>query len=159
MKKLLLLLLIFFSLTTFSQNTLKYDIKKEPTKASLEQASWIEGYWKGKAMGGIIEEVWTAPLGGSMMGSFKLVIDDTIQFYELCTISEENGTILLRIKHFNKDLQGWEEKDKSEEFKLVKIASNKAYFDGITFIRDNKKLSIFVVIDNEEMQFKYKLIK
>lgn len=159
MKKMLVLLFFTFSLAAYSQNTLKLDTKKGSPKASLEQVTWIEGYWQGKAMGGQIEEVWTAPLGGSMMGSFKLVIDNIIQFYELCTISEENGTLLLRIKHFNKNLQGWEEKDESEEFELVKIESNKVYFDGITFARNNKQLSIYVVIDGKEEIFNYKLKK
>lgn len=155
-------LIFFFFAITFSisaQNTLKFEASKGSPKATINQVSWIAGYWTGKAMGGLTEEVWTTPLGGSMMGSFKLVINNSIQFYELCTISQEKETILLRIKHFNKDLQGWEEKDESEEFKLVKLKTNKAYFDGITFVRKKDQLSIFVVIDNEEVEFKYKLKK
>lgn len=157
MKKYVVFIFFITSLTIFSQKTLKYDASIGSPKTNIEQISWISGYWIGEAMGGKIEEVWTAPLGGSMMGSFKLVINNVVQFYELCTFTEEKGSILLRIKHFNKDLQGWEEKDESEEFKLVKIQKNKVYFDGITFIRKNKELNIYVVIDDEEVQFKYKL--
>lgn len=163
MKKYLVLLLLAFSLVTFSQNTLKLDTSKESPKANIDQVSWISGEWYGEALGGFTEEIWTPPLGDSMMGSFKLVIDNKVQFYELCTITEENGSLLLRIKHFSSDLKGWEEKDNSEEFKLVKLEQNKAYFNQLTFERlEENELNIYVVFKEEgkeevEMKFPYKL--
>jgi len=116
-----------------SKNILFFDEADAVFQASIEEVAWIAGIWKGKALGGEIEEIWSKPLGGSMMGSFKLVSDGQVNFYELCTITEEKGSLLLRIKHFNKDLKGWEEKDKSVSFRLVKLEPKKAYFDGLTF--------------------------
>jgi len=92
MKNYLGFLLLLVSTLVFSQNTLKLDTLKTPTKASVEDVSWIAGHWKGVAFGGVTEEVWTSPLGGSMMGSFKLVVDNEINFYELMTISKEDET-------------------------------------------------------------------
>ena len=164
MKNYLTLLLIIISTTLISQNTLTLEGKESPS-ASLKEVAWIAGHWKGEALGGITEEVWTAPLGKSMMGSFKLVVENVVQFYELCTITEENNSLLLRIKHFNKDLKGWEEKDTSIEFPLVKIEKNKVFFDGLTFEKIAKnELNIYVIFKDEgkeatEMKFNYKLVE
>lgn len=163
MKKYLAFLTIIISIQSFSQNTLKFDPLNNVTKASINDVSWIAGYWIGEAFGGQTEEVWTAPLGNSMMGSFKLVVDGQIEFYELCTISEENETLYFRLKHFHSDLKGWEEKDESLVAQLVKIDNNKAYFNDFTFERVNEtELNIYVVFKDKngaetEMKFPYKL--
>lgn len=166
MKNILILLSLLLPLTTMAQNpfpnTLEIDSTSISPKANLEDISWIAGHWKGTAFGGDTEEIWSAPLGNSMMGSFKIVIDNEIQFYELMTISEENGTLMLRILHFDKSLNGWEEQGHPEEFPLVKISPNKVFFDGLTFEKiSKKKINIYVIIDDEkqgteEMNFPYK---
>ncbi len=162
MKNYLALLLLIISASAIAQNTLKLE-DRESAIATIKDAAWIAGHWKGEALGGITEEVWTAPLGKSMMGSFKLVVENVVQFYELCTITEENSSLLLRIKHFDKDLKGWEEKDASIEFPLVKIEKNKVFFDGLTFEKVSKnELNIYVIFKDEgkeevEMKFNYKL--
>ena len=42
----------------------------------LENIAWISGTWHGEAFGGITEEIWSEPTGGSMMATFKLINDD-----------------------------------------------------------------------------------
>ena len=164
MKNYLALLLFIVSTTLISQNTLTLEDKDSPA-ALINDVAWIAGNWQGEALGGITEEIWTAPLGKSRMGSFKLVVNEIVQFYELCTITEENESLLLRIKHFDKDLKGWEEKDQSIEFPLVKIEKNKVYFDGLTFEKINEdELNIYVIFKDEgkeevEMKFNYKSAK
>ena len=164
MKNYLALLLFIVSTTLIFQNTLTLEDKDSPA-ASINDVARIAGNWQGEALGGITEEIWTAPLGKSMMGSFKLVVNEIVQFYELCTITEENESLLLRIKHFDKDLKGWEEKDQSIEFPLVKIEKNKVYFDGLTFEKINEdELNIYVIFKDEgkeevEMKFNYKSAK
>ena len=161
MKKYLVFLFLIVSINFYAQNTLKFDTLKGSPKATLNQVSWIAGHWEGEAFGGVTEEIWTKPLGDSMMGSFKLVTNGKVQFYELCTISEENETLVFRLKHFHNDLKGWEEKDERLEAKLVKIEDNKAYFNDFTFERINKnELVIYVVFKDDsgkesEMKFNY----
>ena len=163
MKNNLAILFCVFAISLFSQNTLKFDASKETFKASINDVSWVSGYWLGEAFGGKTEEVWTSPLGNSMMGSFKLVVEDVIQFYELCTISEENESLVFRLKHFHNDLKGWEEKNDMIEAALVKIDGNRAYFNDFTFERVNKTtLNIYVIFkkkdgQEEEMKFQYTL--
>jgi hypothetical protein len=96
-----------------------------------------------------------------MMCVFKLTVDGRVKFYEIVTISEENNTLILRLKHFDKSLKGWEDKDKAIEFKLVKITGNKVFFDEFTFERvDENEMNIYVVIENKgkktETKFSYK---
>jgi|GEM_PF-180834 len=142
------------------QNTLIYDKDVGSPKADLEAVAWIAGGWRGEALGGIAEEVWTPPLGGSMTAAFKLVVNDRVKFYELETISEENGTLILRLKHFSSNLHGWEEKEVTVDFKLVKVTENMVYFDGMTFekVNDNE-MNVYVVIGDEgeekETKFSY----
>ena len=115
--KVIIIVLFCFTGFLFAQNanhnTLPFDSLTGSPAATLEEVSWIAGHWSGEAFGGITEEVWTPPLGGSMMCAFKLVVDGKIKFYELCTISEENKSLLLKIKHFDSDLKGWEDKNES----------------------------------------------
>ncbi|WP_372744046.1 DUF6265 family protein [Lutibacter sp.] len=161
MKNYLAFLFSLLSIFIYSQNTLKLPKDSLFVKASIEDVSFISGYWQGEAFGGITEEIWSNPLGNSIMGSFKLVVDNTIQFYELCTISEENETLIFRLKHFHNNLKGWEEKDETIEAPLVKIDENRAYFNDFTFERfDAQTLHIYVIFKDkegkeEEMKFKY----
>ena len=80
MKKLSLsLLFVFIYFSSFGQNTLKLGDNKSP-KATLADIAWLSGHWRGEAFGGITEEIWSPPLGDSMMGSFKLVSEGKNQF-------------------------------------------------------------------------------
>jgi hypothetical protein len=143
-----------------SENTFTLDEGSKSPPASLNSISWLEGHWRGEAFGGIVEEIWSPPLGGSMMCSFKLVVDDKVKFYEIVTIVEENETLILRLKHFHPDLKGWEEKDETVDFPLVKVGEKKVYFDGFTIEQISEdEINIFVMIgdkDNiQEAKFNY----
>ncbi len=161
MKKYFLCILLFVTLSfsAFAQNTLVLGDKESP-KAKLSSVSWLTGHWRGEAFGGIVEEVWTPPLGDSMMCAFKLVKDNKVQFYEMCQIREENESLILRLKHFHGDLKGWEEKDDRVEFPLVKVKENVVYFDGFTIenVSDNH-IKMYVMIgkegQKEEYEFNY----
>jgi len=159
-----LILIAFFSTTLIAQDkfekTLTFNDEAGSPETTLECLDFVAGHWQGKAFGGIVEEIWTPPLGGSMMCAFKLVVNNDVKFYELCTISEENKTLILRLKHFGGDLKGWEGKDEVVDFKLVKVEQGKVYFDGFTFEKVSyDEINIYVVIENNgeknEMRFNY----
>lgn len=145
-------------------NTMNLDEKAGSPKASLSDIEWIQGHWQGEAFGGITEEIWTPPLGNSMMCAFKLVVNNQVKFYEITTITEEEGSLMLRLKHFHGDLKGWEEKDVTQDFRLVKVTKNKVYFEGFTFERISKnEINMYVMISNndgkqEETKFSYRRI-
>jgi len=121
--------------------------------ARIADVSWIAGHWRGEAFGSMAEEVWSPPFGGSMMGMFKMVKDGAVVFYEFLTIVEESGSLVLRLKHFDAHLGGWEEKDASLEFPLVECASTEVFFDGQTFRREgDDSLAIFALLKQEDGQ-------
>ncbi|MCB0654971.1 MAG: hypothetical protein KDC57_02480 [Saprospiraceae bacterium] len=142
------------------QNTLTFVDSADSPVADLQYVSWIAGHWRGEAFGGITEEIWSPPLGGSMMCAFKLVVNGEVSFYEICTITEEKNSLILRLKHFDGHLIGWEEKAETIEFKLVKVTPDKVYFDDFTFERiSDHEMNIYVVIESqgkkEEVKFNY----
>jgi len=133
------------------------DLANKP-KVSIDDMAWIAGNWKGEAMGGQFEETWNPPMGGEMLGMFKLVSDGKVQFYELMTIAPENDSFVLRIKHFSPGLKGWEEKDESVEFPLVVATKRKAQFYGLKFSKTNdNEMAIEVVVgdDNKKQIVKF----
>lgn len=145
-----------------AQNTMAFKEGSISPNASLSEASWIAGHWKGEAFGGITEEIWSPPLGGSMMFVFKLVVDGKVQFYEVGHIQEINKTLLLQLKHFHGNLKGWEKKEETVDFKLVKITDDRIYFDEFTFEKvSEEEINIYVLISDEkgetnEVKFNYK---
>jgi len=133
--------------------------KLEP---KLENIAWIAGNWKGKAFGGLVEENWSEPSGGSMMATFKLINNGKVSFYEIEIIREVNNTLILQLKHFNNDLKGWETKDDTVDFPLVEITSKKVIFDGMTFEKiSDTEMNIYVDIHSDDgsieiVKFSYK---
>lgn len=131
-------------------NTMRASAGAAGPPATLDQMTWLIGHWKGTGLGGVSEEMWSAPAGGVMMGMYRLVIAGKPSFYEFIHLAEENGTLVMKLKHFNADLTAWEEKDKFVTFRLVKIGANEAHFDGLTFRRSVDRLQIFLALRDKE---------
>jgi len=102
--------------------------------ASLEQMDWLVGQWSGEGIGGApAMESWLPATGNTMVGTFVQLSDGgAIQFTEHLYLMEEDGSLVLRLKHFNADLTGWEEKDDMVTFRLVDIEPCAAYFHALT---------------------------
>jgi hypothetical protein len=113
--------------------------------AKIQEVSWIAGHWEGEALSRSTEEIWSSPRENSMMGMFRLYKGGAVVFYEFLTITEENGSLILRLKHFHPDLKGWEDKDETVSFPLVELNPNNVFFDGLSFrkITENK-MTVFV---------------
>jgi hypothetical protein len=168
MKKSIACILLLLCFNTYANDTFDNILflkdNQQSPKADLSAVSWLSGHWRGEAFGGLIEEVWAPALGNSMMGAFKLVVNNEVQFYEIETISEENNTLVFRLKHFHKNLKGWEEKDTTVDFMLVKATKDKVYFNGLTLekVSDNE-INLYVAIedngDTTEEKFNYSRVK
>ncbi|HSE40548.1 MAG TPA: DUF6265 family protein [Acidobacteriota bacterium] len=103
----------------------------ETTETSLKDLSWIAGHWGGELWGGNLEEIWTAPEGDCMMGMFRFVKEGRVQLYEFLTIENELQGPVLKLKHFNRGLKGWEEKEETIQFPLISATSNEAVFQRV----------------------------
>ncbi|HTU10271.1 MAG TPA: DUF6265 family protein [Allosphingosinicella sp.] len=101
--------------------------------ASIEAAGWLAGRWVGEGLGGQVEESWAPPLGGQMVGHFRLVREGRPVFYELMLIDLHDGGLRLRVKHFNPDFTGWEARDASHVFPPRAAAPGDLRFDGLRY--------------------------
>lgn len=116
-------------------NTLRLSPDQKSPAATIADMEWYAGRWTGSGLGGLNEEVWSPPRDGTMMGMYRMIKDGKPVFYELLLITEENGSLAIKLKHFHADLRGWEERDASVRFPLVAKRDGRIYFDGITFER------------------------
>jgi len=114
-------------------NTIPFDPAKGSPKATLADASWLVGRWVGAGPDDQNEEVWLAPQAGSILSTSRAVKSNRVEFYELTTITEENGSLVMNIKLFNADLKGWQEKDVVLRCPLVKVTPTDLYFDNLTY--------------------------
>jgi hypothetical protein len=168
---LLLATLLALSLTAFAQErlterTLKPNPGKQSPPATVADMAWMAGSWNCEALGGLAEEIWSAPRNGGMMGMFRLIKNGSPVFYELFTLVEDNGSLILRLKHFNPNMTGWEEKDQTIDFPLVAKEPGVIYFDGMTFKRESPDaVTIFLAIHSKkdggvrEEAFRYTRVK
>lgn len=121
MKKLILISCIFLMHCASAQNATQYPY------------SWITGTWVGNGFGGISEEVWSEPSSdGVIMGSFRHTSSEgNINFYEFFLLDSTG----LKLKHFNPDFSGWEEKEKFVHFKMIEITENAIVLKGLVYER------------------------
>ena len=106
-----------------------------PPPASIEQAEWLVGDWVGTGIDGAeAAESWLPPSGDTMVGLFvQEKPDGGLMFTEHMYLAEEGGSLVLKLKHFNPDLTGWEEKDGMVRFRLLSIEPCAAYFSSLTY--------------------------
>jgi hypothetical protein len=62
------------------------------------------------------------------MGMLRWPKDDRVFFYELMAIEHDAEQLVLRIKHFDPGLRGWEEKQEAMECRLVRQQDREAVF-------------------------------
>ena len=118
-----------------TEHTYQLSEGEERPAATIEDVGLLVGSWTGTAFGGRFETVWNPPSAGTMVGFFKLLGDDGVSFYEILLLSVEDGTLSLKVKHFNPDFTAWEEKADYVNFQLVRKEENALHFGGISFYR------------------------
>ncbi|MBM0171324.1 DUF6265 family protein [Altererythrobacter sp. C41] len=134
-----------------------------PPPATIEEAAWLVGDWVGTGIeGASAAETWLPPMGGIMAGLFAQESPDGgLMFTEHMYLVEEEGSLALKLKHFNPDLTGWEEKDDMVRFPLISIEPCAAYFSALTYRCDGEGgLTVAVRMKSEgdevrELVFRY----
>ena len=106
----------------------------ESPPATLADIDWLIGQWHGKGIAGApATESWLPPTGSTMVGTFiQQSAEGPIQFTEHMYLMEEDGSLVLRLKHFNADLTGWEDKEGMVTFRLLAMEPCAAYFHALT---------------------------
>lgn len=135
---------------------------------SLADMAWLIGQWSGEGIDGApAMESWLPPTGGTMVGTFiqTRAGEDgaqAIMFTEHMYLMPEGDSLALRLKHFNADLTGWEDKLEMTTFRLVAIEHCAAYFHALTLRCDGEDGLVVAVRmksdkpDPQELVFRFK---
>jgi hypothetical protein len=136
----------------------------------LTDLSFISGSWQAAWGGGLGEEHWSNPSGDGMIGTFRFVKDGKARFYELMLLEQTSAGPVLKLKHFNPGLIGWEEKAQVHTFHLIEYKEMIAVFElddkksRLTFNRTSKDL-LTVLLEQDtdgkphSEEFKFRLMK
>ncbi|MFN3997579.1 DUF6265 family protein [Algoriphagus sp.] len=134
--KALFILTVFL---TFSQllaaQVRQLEADQLPGKGNVKDLSWMVGYWTGTGLGGECEEVWMPAVDGQMIGTFRFWDDGKLVFSEFMNLIQDGESISMKLKHFNPNLSGWEEKEEWTTFRLIELSRNKVWFVGLTIER------------------------
>ena len=124
---------------------------------ALAIVTWLSGHWVGEGLCGVVEEWWSAPGGGAMMGVFRLTSGEETEFYELFTISEEKGQWGMRLQHFHSVLKGWEENDEPLVWESTVLEEGKFGFGPVFYeLEDEDTMRVAVETGNGSAEFLYR---
>ncbi|MEX1024092.1 MAG: DUF6265 family protein [Planctomycetota bacterium] len=108
---------------------------------------WLAGRWVGTGLGGVCEETWNPPLGGVMIGTFRLLEPDgSPNFAEFMQLIEDERGVALRLIHLTPELMPWEEPGETTGFRLIEARGTTAWFGGLTLHRDGEHLAVHVAM-------------
>jgi len=102
---------------------------KPPAEVKLDDLSFICGHNRGEFDGAIIDEHWSEVGGDTMIGMFREIKNGKAQMYEFLTIEQTATGPILRLRHFDPGLVGWEEKAQVNSYPLVSWKANEAVFE------------------------------
>jgi hypothetical protein len=125
--------------------TSKSDSDKPVAQVKLEDLSFICGHNRGETGGTIIDEHWSEVGGDTMIGMFRQIKNGKAQMYEFLTIQQTATGPVLRLKHFDPGLVGWEEKAQAYSYPLVSWKPNE-----VTLERAKRKKEIFQYVHTPE---------
>jgi hypothetical protein len=135
----------------------------QAAEVSAQDFAFLAGMWSGEGFGGQSEEMWMPPSNGRVFGIFTQTNDGELVFTEYMEITEEASGWVLRLKHFNPDFSGWEEKEDYVTFRLESVAENKAVFGGLSYEVSGDSLTVSLRLRQDDgsittEQFNFKRI-
>jgi len=124
---------------------------------ALEDLAWMAGDWRSERGGDLLQELWSEPVGDSMMCAFRWMKGGKSWMYELITITREDKGLRMRLKHFSNQMVAWEEKDECLDFSLVRLSDREAVFEHPT--RKNARRLIYTRPTDDTMVARVEGIK
>lgn len=99
---------------------------------AISAAAFMAGAWRSAGPGGTTEEHWSAPEGNNIMGMFRwLKPDGKPSMFEILTITEEEGGVFLRLRHFSATLVAKEDKASPMTLRLAEAGPDRAVFKAV----------------------------
>jgi hypothetical protein len=95
---------------------------------TLEDVRFMSGHWIGSDGSNEIEEQWSEPSNGTMIGMYREMNGGKTTFYEFLVIAQEETGLVMRMKHFDANLVGREEKERSVVLDIASASKGEAVF-------------------------------
>ena len=129
-----MLCVMIISITFFNQLVAQNSNSKNGAP-TLNEFSSLIGHWRGEGLEGVCEETWLPESAQIMLGTFKLMQNDQVNFLEIMTLSIDSIGPAVRVKHFNADMTAWEDKADMVIFRHDSTSAGKFFFGGLTFMK------------------------
>lgn len=98
--------------------------------AEIEDLDWMTGNWAADLGPNQLEENWVATEGGSIAALVRMTGDGDTSMFEMITIEEEDGSLVLHIQQWD---AGFEPRTESaQEMELVEIGDNSVHFEAVS---------------------------
>jgi len=91
--------------------------------ARVTQVAWLAGCWEQTAGPRVVEEQWTRPRGGLMLGSGRTVRGDTLVEYEQTRIFERGGRLVYGANPSGQT---------PAEFESIDVSDSSVTFENLT---------------------------
>jgi hypothetical protein len=92
-----------------------------PAKAKIDDMAWLAGAWVGTRGKSSIEERWSPPLGGAMLGVSRTVSRGKMSAFEFLRIVERDGGLVYKAQPGGKP---------PTEFVLTELSETRAVFEN-----------------------------
>ena len=86
---------LFVSLALFGSACAAQAQVAPPPAATIDGAAWLAGRWVGTGFGGQMEETWSPPVGGQMIGHFRYWREGEPQFYEIMMMDDDLRVMVM----------------------------------------------------------------
>lgn len=119
-------------------------VSKDQAALRLQGLAWMTGEWTASRGEDVLEERWSAPIGDSMVGTFRWIkAGGKVWMFELMTITAKGDDVIFRLRHFSDEMVPWEgvEKEPALTYKLIKQTSEESVFENPN--RDSPRRFIF----------------
>jgi hypothetical protein len=120
--------------------------------APLEKLDFFTGAWKGESDGDQIEEHWMPNTQNNRTGMFRWIKNDEVFVYEIMALVQRDDEVHLLLRHFGKEFECWEEKDKPMVFILTELTDTKAVF--ILSTKPEGGFLVYEQIDENSLVFR-----
>lgn len=103
---------------------------QDPPKVvhTLKDVAWFAGAWRSPGAERVIEEHWSEPAAGNMIGMFRLVNPGKSPLYEFLLMEETKDGVFMRLRHFKAEMAELEKVP--IRLKLTKATQTKAVFEN-----------------------------
>ena len=118
-------LIVIFTLSLLSS----FSLAAGPA-ASIEQLDWMTGNWAGNLGPNQLEENWISSEGNSLMAAVRMTGNDATSMFEMITIEEAEGSLVLHIQQWD---PGFVPRTESAmEMELTEITGNSVSFVNVS---------------------------